>query len=188
MHAATHLASYSRIYGTLHGFSSFPFENHLKSIKNRIRKPNHPLPQVIRRLIEKVSVIMLKNVKTTHCNKEHFQGPVSDNIVECVQFKEIHLPEYVLSTCVPDNAIQVGNTTCVILNIIIYNHKRKHVCQAFRHKKDFFTYPVQSRRLNNWSVSHINEQLLLYDLTDRTAKVVLLSYKNNFISFPLLQS
>ena len=37
IHVVTHLASYSRIYGTLHGFSSFPFENHLKSIKNLIR-------------------------------------------------------------------------------------------------------------------------------------------------------
>ena len=72
MHAITHLASYSRIYGTLHGFFSFPFENHLKPNKKLIRKHNHPLPQVIRRLTEKLSVIMLKNVKTTHIKQRTF--------------------------------------------------------------------------------------------------------------------
>ena len=127
--------------------------------------------------------------KTTHCKKEHFQGRVPDNIVECVQFKEIPSSGICLiNMCTRQCPFKLEILHALFGTLLSIILKGNLYAKHFVIRKNFFTYPVQSSRLDIWSVSHVNEQLLLYDPTDITAKVVLLPYTNNFISFPLLQA
>lgn len=49
VHNLIHLADVATKFGSLDTISCFPFENHLGTIKNLIRKPNEPLALVIRR-------------------------------------------------------------------------------------------------------------------------------------------
>ena len=127
-------------------------------------------------------------MSTQHiAKKKHSRGPLHDDIDECEQYGEIHLPHFVLSIKEPDNAILVDTTTYIIKNIITYDHTRKIICQVFARKEDFFTYPTQSSRLNIWSVSNLNvDQLVLIDPRDIQSKIVLLPFKDKSISIPLL--
>ncbi|CAN7944398.1 unnamed protein product, partial [Ixodes hexagonus] len=53
VHALTHLTNDVRSLGPLDTFSSFPFENHLGSLKKLVRSGNKPLAQMWKRLCEK---------------------------------------------------------------------------------------------------------------------------------------
>ena len=188
VHGLTHLASHARRFGPLHGFSAFPFENYLQVIKKLVRKPKFPLEQVIRRLHEKMHVIKRRGPQRTFCKKEHYQGPLPRNVAVCSQYEEIHLPHFVLSTKRPDNAVLNDNNTYIIKNIIIYDDLRRLVCQKFTSRESFFTYPLDSCRLNISLVSNLEEHTVELDPSLISGKVVLLPFNDAFISFPLLQS
>lgn len=187
-HCLTHLATHSQLYGNLHNFSSFPFENYLQTLKKLVRKPKFPLPQVGRRLTEKMHLKKRPNNSSTFCKKEYQRGPVPTNMhgIAYTQYTEIHMPKYVLSISQPDNAILVGDETYLIKNIIEYDNTRHLVCKAFSRRGLLFDYPVDSSRLGIWSVSCESHHFTTIDPARITAKIVLLPYSDKFISIPLL--
>ena len=52
IHVLTHLVSAAKHYGQLDSWSAFPFENHLRKLKNAVRSPNKPLVQIVNRIKE----------------------------------------------------------------------------------------------------------------------------------------
>ena len=50
VHALVHLVQDVKVYGCLDKFSAFPFESFIDMLKKLVRKPSHPLQQVIKRL------------------------------------------------------------------------------------------------------------------------------------------
>jgi len=51
-----HLAQDVNVLGCLDEFSAFPFENMLGQLKKLVKKPQHPIQQIVRRLTEKENV------------------------------------------------------------------------------------------------------------------------------------
>ncbi len=188
IHGLVHLGTHVKRFGSLHRFSSFPFENYLKTLKKMVRKPSQPLPQAIRRITEKLHIIKAVHAKDIYCKGKHNRGPLLEDMeaTECVQYRELHMVEYVLRTKRPDNAIQVQDDICIIRNIVTHNGTRKIVCQKFRAKDNFFTYPVNSSRLNIWFVHKVNQHLFVISPEQISSKMVLLPYKDGFIAIPLL--
>ena len=190
----SHLPSHVRRFGVLDNFSSFPYENYLQTIKSLIRKPNFPLPQVIRRLTEQSQIvkqckkIIVKQCKdhSTVTKKRHRHGPVPRNMTNCSQFEEIHLKDLFLSTKAGDNAIIANNCTYVIKNIITCNYHRYLVCQKFTSRASFFNYPLNSELINIALVDGLERDLVCLKPSD-VSKAVLLPYKDKFVSIPMIK-
>ena len=172
VHALTHLASHSRRFGHIHVFSGVPFENYLQTIKQlaNVRKPKFPLPQVIRRLSEKMHSHKPHKAPHTICKKSHKLGPLTQGIGLATQYGEIHLPGYMLLIWKPDNVVLIGSNTYIIRNIIIHNNLKKSICSKFQTKDSLFVYPFDARKLNIASVSNIRDDLEQFDSREISAK------------------
>ncbi|XP_047132417.1 uncharacterized protein LOC124811154 [Hydra vulgaris] len=57
VHSLIHLADDVQQHGTLDKISGFPYENYLQHLKKMMRKPQHPLAEIIRRQSECDDVI-----------------------------------------------------------------------------------------------------------------------------------
>lgn len=69
-HSLIHLANEAEKFGNLNNISCFPFENHLQIIKNMLRKPNMPLQQVVRRILERESDLNIQSKKKHLCCRQ----------------------------------------------------------------------------------------------------------------------
>lgn len=63
VHSLIHLSNDAKRLGPLDSFSTFPFENHLHSLKKLLRKSEKPLPQIHRRLIKRNTANKYKQSK-----------------------------------------------------------------------------------------------------------------------------
>lgn len=99
VHGLCHIAADVRLYGPLDGYSAFPFENFLAQLKRLVRKPQHPLQQVVRRLYEQVqsgSSLFSNRKETCFANADpkriHFNGPVPEGFDLCnhTQYQQIY--------------------------------------------------------------------------------------------------
>jgi len=186
MHGLIHLPEQSRRFGPLHNFSGFPFENYLQKIKKLIRKPEFPLQQAVRRLAEKMHLTPPLNILEIICKKEHRRGPLPHNIAVFEQYEQIYMTKFMLSIRRPDNAILVGENTYLVKNILCQGDDRQCVCQRFRHRESYFTYPFDSLKINISLVSGLSEHLETFDVSKLVTKVVLLPLKDKFVSIPMI--
>lgn len=85
IHASVHLAQEAKLHGSLDNVSAFVFENYLGKLKKSIRKPQHPLQQVVKRFSERMS--MTVKVPYTRLQEEHQKGPLPQLFGDCTQFK-----------------------------------------------------------------------------------------------------
>lgn len=185
IHSLTHLANDVRAFGPLTSFSSFPFENYLKSLKRLVRKPSCPLQQVIRRLIEKKESKKSFRKITPACKKQHFAGPLPIYCPPCNQFEELHLENFMISIKKGDNAIQVHQDVFIVNNIVVVKNVPKLICTRFNTKGPFFTKPLNSIDLNIVFVKNMGCRNETFCISDVYAKVVLLPFKDGFVSIPL---
>jgi len=90
VHSIIHLADDARRYGALDGVSAFKFESYLGKIKKLVRRPQNPVAQIVRRVIEghchinTLSVISESNVPSNF-KQPHLEGPVP---IQCRQYKQ----------------------------------------------------------------------------------------------------
>ena len=188
VHSLTHLSSHCLLFGPLHCFSGFPFENHLQTIKKLVRKPKYPLPQVIRRLSEKMNISTKKHTGT-FCSAEHNQGPLpDDDFRSAVQYKRLYASSYTLTITEPDNAVLIRDATYVVINILIHQEKQKIVCRKFKTKESLYTYPFNSEKIHISVVSSLEKHLSVFNADEVSAKVVLLPLNHKFVSIPLIES
>ena len=186
VHALIHLPGHTRLYGSLFNFSCFPFENFLQTLKKMVRKPAFPLQQIIRRLHEKNKLKPNEKSFQTMCKKMHDHGPLPGNTTTEQQFDQLHMQNFLLSTKTPDNAILVDSDTYVIKNIIVLDNVPHCVCIKFRKQKSFFNYPFESSEIKIFLVSDLTEHLCLINIDDIDNKVVLLPYRDSYVSIPML--
>jgi hypothetical protein len=99
VHGLIHLAADVANHGSLDAFSAFPYENYLKSVKRLVRKPETPLPQIVRRLSEqrRCKVNRADNQQAMSLSEEHYSGPVPDSHNPCQQFRKLKTDKFFLS-------------------------------------------------------------------------------------------
>jgi hypothetical protein len=95
VHGLTHISEDVKRFGSLDEHSAFPFDNFLGHLKMLLRKPQFPLQQIIRRVIERQGIVTRQTPKTIIPDnipqKEHFHGPVPLGFLQCLQFQNIYL-------------------------------------------------------------------------------------------------
>ena len=150
IHSLIHLTSDAQMYGSLDEISAFKYENHLKSLKALIRKPNYPLQQLANRIAEKHN--FWKNVKSESVQKEfavkaeHNRGPLLPNLLFNVkQYEQVILPNFSLNLKQNDNCILTEDKSVVLLrNIVKIDEQLYLVCVRFTVLEDLFDYPLPS--------------------------------------------
>jgi hypothetical protein len=186
VHAAIHLATEIKFHGALDNVSSFIFENHLRKLKKLIRKPQAPLQQVARRLCE--GQLSVKTEAVQILQKEHHEGPVLEQFIMCKQYKEYRCESYTIKTKPNDNCVLLHNSVVLVRNFVSVDSASYVIFQKFKSSKPYYSYPLDSTKLDIYSVSHLGTKLEFALLTELGKKCVLLSLNGETVAVPLLHS
>lgn len=187
VHGLAHIVEDTKIYGTLDFYSAFPFENCLQILKKLVRKPNQPLPQIVRRLHEKDYV--LSTCDTTQndivLSIEHNEGPLPSNDFE-KEYKKCTFKYFTLSTSSGNNCCLLKDMSVVLIeNFAIRNNNYYIIGKKFQNVSNFFNEPCQSSRLNIYSVDNLGSTSL-WLVNDVSNKFVIFPNNKCFVVFPLL--
>ena len=153
VHSLIHLAADVQNFGPLDSFSAFPFENFLGKLKKLVRKPNLPLQQVIRRLSEK------KETKSTNTGKQHSNipkkchnlGPIPNQFTQYSQFQQIFSNNLMFSSEYGNNCVKIRDAYALVRNILSSENRHDDILivfERFSRVTDFFTYPLESSKLD----------------------------------------
>jgi len=181
IHGLLHIAADAERFGTLENFSSFPFENKLKSIKKLVRKPQLPLQQVVRRLLEQertgsriVDPNSSSDVKP-QLLREHWRGPLPAECVGAKQFSQILLSNMFLASNKRDSCVILADgPIAVINNILLKDDDIIIVYKTFGISDSLFDYPLQSKSLGIFKVSNLGDTLHCAKLSSIVQKCLLL--------------
>ena len=149
VHSLIHIPDDARKYGCLNNISAFIFENYLKDVKKMVRKQHQVVAQVVRRVLEaQQSRTYTLKERSSHCECEHYSGPVPDDFQEpCRQFKKVRA-EWVLSMKAQDSYIECDTDVYRIHNIIQDRHGEiKLVTEKLEKLEDQFKFPLSSASL-----------------------------------------
>lgn len=149
VHCLVHLADDVKLFGPLDNFSAFPFECFLGKLKKLVRQPKFPLQQVIRRLSERSEKDAAEKQHHVSLKKKHTYGPLTENVRNCTQYKELHYSEFCISIAQGNNCVRIGRHVALVRNIITDNASENIylVYEQFTDASDFFTYPLDSSDL-----------------------------------------
>lgn len=190
IHGLVHLADDVRKFGPLPNFSAFPFENYLQKMKRKVRKPSKCLQQIVRRLAEEESVSKANKNKAGP-EGEHFEvlsitfHSAFATHSQIKQFSRYATKKFTLSLDNVNNAVLVGHTTYKIENIVLIDGCTYFVSKQFKYKSAFFTNPVDSLMLDIAFVRELCDDIILLSERNVQNKVVLLPYKDGFVTYPL---
>lgn len=143
-------------FGALDRYSSFIFENNMKTVKAMVRKHECVLAQIFRRMYEQ-ETNLIKKIETgkTVLKSKHSSEPVFSTGVG-KQFKEIHYKSMINKCDVANSCVILEDETVVkILNIIEHNNTVVIIGQKLNNLRqtDLFQKPLRSSRLGIFSVN-----------------------------------
>lgn len=190
VHGLIHLANDCKMFGPLDNFSAFRFENCMQQLLKLIRKHNYPIQQVVRRLAERNSTILSKNISSTAdvvlCT-QHNNGPLP---LSC------HSPQYERITFNGLTLIanNLKNGCCLTQNgsfVIIKNfaYQSKNLCfvgNQFLVRTELYDYPCKSSHFNIYELNDLSTELEVWDIKSIKNKIFLYKSPNgNFAAFPI---
>lgn len=191
IHNLCHLTDDVEKYGPIDGFSAFPFENYLGSLKRLLRKPNCALIQVINRIYEqKHSKSEKKKIKYPYTMLQHSDGPLHNN-VSCRQFRALYLETFCVRLNSANQGIMVNNKVGKVVNIVQYENDPDTyiIYKLYEHYDDLFAYPRKSGSLGIYVVAQESKTLRLCSYKAIQKKYVLLPHKKDKIAaLPLIHA
>lgn len=198
VHNLLHLCNDVRTFGSLDTFSAFRFENYMTCIKRKLRKPEKPLQQLIRRYkeIEHLELLSLNhngNKKELYtCTHLHKNGPLCDNYNINNSYQYLQVSNKTLTiTCKGANNCCILRNDIYILVLNIIKTKEDAIFligKKLQYVKDLYTIQcnssqlgikvmkVNSENINSWSIA---------DLLFKAWKIPYSNDSNTFAIFPL---
>ena len=116
----------------------------------------------------------------------HLEGPVTVSLRHCLQYKQYHKKNYVMSTIHGDNCFEIGGQIGIVRNILKDNDNSYILFGDFSVKLSFFQDPIDSASLSVYVVEPSNAPIKQIALSDIKTKYVILPYKNKFVVMPQL--
>jgi hypothetical protein len=196
VHGLVHLADDVRIHGPLDGFSAFPYENKLKSIKRLVRKPSDVLQQIARRLSEERGLSSHSVSRDTLVNqnwfkKQHTMGPLTEGLRDVKQYAKVKLDGYYVSTRTGDNCVAIKESQpCLVRNIVCQGSETYVIVEFFSLVKSLFESPLPSSLLCIFKVQGLMGVFQAIPVHNITHKCVCLPLQGDasFAVFPLIHS
>jgi hypothetical protein len=193
VHGLIHLSNDVKTLGPLDDFSGFKFENYLGFLKKLLKKPNSPLQQVHRRIVEfQNSQISRKCVNRENVlySRKHSNGPTLNISVE--QFKCVYSCGYVFKTDTANcSCILNNNTVLQIINIITKDGIGSVIAKPYRIIGPLFDFPCDSTLLNIYFATYpkSHDPLQEYPISSIARKCLVLPINDTECGiFPLLHS
>lgn len=195
VHCLIHLADDVMRFGALDRYSSFIFENNMKTVKAMVRKHECVLAQIVRRMYEQeTNLIHSKKIETgkTVLKSKHTSGPLLSTGVG-KQFKEIHYKSMVIKCDDANSCVLLEDETVVkVFNIIERNNSVVIIGQKLNNfqQTDLFQKPLPSSRLGIFSVNTSRMSFQnSWPLSSIKCKAVCIPYssKKDFAIFPLMR-
>lgn len=189
VHNLLHLNDCVKLFGPLDSFSAFPFENYMRQITRKVRKTSKPLQQVVRRTYEERNIYASKLDLNEHRKFmiEHDSGPL---LVNChsPQFKVLVTEKYRLNVAkICDRFVELDNGTIIEIKNFATNQGNIVVIGlVYTRKGDFFKKPCPSSLFGISFIKKVNNELNMFKASMIKKKIMILPFKNEFISFPLL--
>ena len=198
VHGLVHLAEDVKQHGYLDLFSGFPFESFLGQLKKLVRKPNFMLQQVIMRLAERTRF----GLKTPAENdtspeafvqslkKQHTGGPLPRESMyfPCTEYKEAQLKGYAIAIAGADKCVRVGSDIVVVNNIISCDSGVYIVYKRFLAPRSFFSYPLDSTKLDIYTVANLSDTYHVTNISSIIGKYVLLPYGKVHVVMPVIHT
>lgn len=194
VHNLLHLVGDVRNFGCLDDFSAFRFENHIRKIKQLVRKGDKPLQQIHRRLGEIFACkdySAEKNIEPSQLKKNHFDGPLVPSLHYQNQFQILCKNSLYLN-------VRDSRNNCVLLkdgsiveclNFIETKNNSKHIVgKPFKIISNFYSAPFDSDKLNINVVKYSDENMQTYACNLILAKLCKMPYERNFVIFPLIHT
>lgn len=188
-----HLVQDVRTLGPLESFSSFPYDSFLGHLKNKVRKGDQALQQLVNRHIED-SVLGIKQASEVSCSPQfeglHQSGPLlsycSSPEYKTVRFRNFQIRPKVESESFcflkGKEVVSVENICfCDKLNGMVI------VARQFLQPRDFFDVPCPSSLINIYRVSKSRvSSLKVWPVSDIVYKMMAVPYMTDLVMYPLL--
>jgi len=199
VHSVIHICDDYKMFGKLAECSSFPFENHMKTLKKYVRKSHQPLQQAVKRYSERVTfkpqtVIDNSNPNNifTYKNK-HINEPIImlHNLKITSQFKILSFKNTEVKINDSDCYVQTKRGDIVKIVNICHTANNEEIIIGFRFKKitSYYKKPLISSKLNIFSVSDLNNSLEYWKVDCIKCKCMVLKYnETNAVSFALIHT
>lgn len=197
-HALIHIADDVDTFGPLDNCSSFKYENFLQFFKNRVRKSEKPLQQVVKRLTEMSNANVWfqttssSSSNTTHpsFSRKHRSGPTLSTTLISKQFQEVHFSSFKLSLSQSDSCCSLKNGTIVLIKNIVFSNFYNGMCiiyMKFQKQEHFFEHPFTvSSVFGIYVVSELSSDIFESPIDEINQKIVLLPCQTKFVAFPLI--
>ena len=190
VHCLIHLAADAKQFGSLDEFSAFPFENKLGQLKRLIRKPAHPLQQLLKRLQEEQHFQADQthvDTQTLKLSCEHNSGPLLPTFKHVIQYRRVQTNQWILSLGEANSCVMVrGGVPALVQNIVKVDNKINLLCANFETVYDAFTDPLPSSKLTICKVKGEPSCLFAVPLTDVICKCVRLPVLDDCFSWVIM--
>lgn len=188
VHNLIHLAGDVARFGPLDEFSCFPFENQLRHLKQLVRKPQHVLQQIHRRLAERQFTLQpptsVRIVGVT-CKSVHYRGPLhSFTSGQVTQYSKLLTDTFQFSMKEGNDCFSTKQGKIYKIRNIIVTSDRNDVfiiCQQFINLENFFDTPLPSSSLAIFQTGngHVLSKLISLPANVIFNKYVCLPYSND---------
>lgn len=196
IHNLSHISEEVEQFGSLNEISTYPFEIFLHEIKLRVKPSNKPMEQITRRLAELLldkdenkelnfNVEKIKNASWVPELKYKF-----DSLKGSV-FKFIRITPNVFLSCkkIGDRWFLTKNGDIVEMKYAVNAKNTFYICGApIEQKTDFFSNPFSSQKVDKYLSNGEKNAERLYHFKDIKAKLMCLSYKEQYVFIPLEHS
>ena len=190
IHNLCHVVEDVRRFGPLDKLSSYPFENKLGMIKNRLKSGYRPLAQVAKRELE------LKNHPAyLHSNEQFslkneildpYQKPPGVNLA----FKKVLLKNGICFAANLKDQWMLTKSNEILRIHCIFKTNNELMFYGSKIKKlsNFFDYPFPSSNINIYFCKEVFSEYINIKEQEIKCKLVGISYKNQTVFFPLVHT
>lgn len=175
--------------GPADSFSSYPYENRLKSIKYTLRSGYKPLKQIANRDLEREETTVILDEADNHVTlaSRHY---IEDEIVDGAHFKYFRMDNVVFKCNGKDSCFRtVHGEVAVLSNIVLSrDHEVFFIGYCFRDIVNLYEYPFPSSDVGIVQVSELVNVKRAFPLHEVHSKCWLMPDGDNCACFPLLHS
>lgn len=198
VHNLAHVTDDVIRFGNLNNISTYPYENRLGMLKNKLKKCNKPLEQIARRIAEIKLIIESESCSASKISNGSFpklkdpQLSVGSNLnsFSTIIFEN----NYRLSTKkFGDKWFLIKDTagTSIIEMTRVSRTQSSRILvfgKAILEKRNFFENPFSSSNINIYISNGKKNEELSYPLEVIACKMVCLTYQREFIFIPLVHT
>ena len=194
VHNLIHLAGDVANLGPLDNFSAFPFENALGQLKKLIRKPQHPIQQVLNRLSEQKQAS--NQIRPVTCTAfmvkyQHYDNFVPAEYSTHSQYKYLFINNSSFHIFKKgNNCVLTSDGPAFISNVLVSGQEEVKIhCKLFLQATDLFLKPLPSSNLNIFKININTFRYCIFPSSKIVCKCVCLPIdcsELNFAVFPML--